>query len=400
MRPSAAYSSTMADDADDSASGACAIGGSSASSAFCVSGSAARKMTRPPDQNPYTRKRPPGCPSGRPSDFARRGVLVPRAGRLPHAFGDDADLLDAGALGGVDDIDDVLVAQRAVSDDEHRLVLALIEDVPQTRLELRRGDVLIVDGDLPIARVVHHDLADVRLVGRRLAALRRQVDVEPLLRQRQRRHEDHDQHEQHVDERRDVHVGAGVRDFRPDDLVGAEVMMRVRHYCPPAAPPGFDFGSVTRPMSSTPAWRSWSIAVMTAEYSTSSSALMRTTFSFWFSRISLIFVPSSCSLTGLAFRYIALSLLMATTVCPCVSGLSTVLFAFGKVTLTPCCNSGATIIMMMSSTSMTSHNGVTLISDLTPPLAPPTSIAITTFSEMPNADRRPPDDAWRSAIRI
>ena len=64
------------------------------------------------------------------------------------------------------------------------------------------------------------------------------------------------------------------------------------------------------------------------------------------------------------------------TVCPCVSGLSVVFVATGSLTLTPCCRSGATIIMMMSSTSMTSQSGVTLMSDLTPPLAPPMSIAI------------------------
>src|SRR5580658_6267047 len=46
----------------------------------------------------------------------------------------------------------------------------------------------------------------------------------------------------------------------------------------------------------------------------------------------------------------------------------------------PCCNIGVTIIMMMSSTSMTSTSGVTLISDLTPPLAPPRSIAISYIS--------------------
>src|SRR3954465_13321890 len=68
---------------------------------------------------------------------------------------------------------------------------------------------------------------------------------------------------------------------------------------------------------------------------------------------------------------------MAITVCPCTSGLSTVLVAVGNLTLTPCCSIGATSIMMISSTSMTSTSGVTLISDLTPPLAPPTSIAIT-----------------------
>src|SRR6266700_4837679 len=69
---------------------------------------------------------------------------------------------------------------------------------------------------------------------------------------------------------------------------------------------------------------------------------------------------------------------MAITVCPCTSGLSTVLVAVGSLTATPCCNIGAISIMMMRSTSMTSTSGVTLMSDLTPPLAPPRSIAITT----------------------
>src|SRR5436309_2744716 len=77
-----------------------------------------------------------------------------------------------------------------------------------------------------------------------------------------------------------------------------------------------------------------------------------------------------------------LSCATATTVCPCTSGLSTVLSAVGSLTETPCCSSGATSIMMMSSTSMTSTSGVTLISDLTPPCAPPRSIAI---QKSPNA---------------
>src|SRR5947207_8461131 len=71
-----------------------------------------------------------------------------------------------------------------------------------------------------------------------------------------------------------------------------------------------------------------------------------------------------------------LSTAMATVVWPRVSGLSTELLAFGRVTVMPCCNSGATSIMMMRSTSMTSTSGVTLISDLTPPFAPPRSNAI------------------------
>src|SRR5438552_15720211 len=67
---------------------------------------------------------------------------------------------------------------------------------------------------------------------------------------------------------------------------------------------------------------------------------------------------------------------MATTVWPWVSGLSVVFDAVGSLTLMPCCKRGATSIMMISSTSMTSTSGVTLMSDLTPPLAPPRSIAI------------------------
>jgi hypothetical protein len=50
--------------------------------------------------------------------------------------------------------------------------------------------------------------------------------------------------------------------------------------------------------------------------------------------------------------------------------LSAVLAATGSLTSTPFCSIGATIIMMMSSTSMTSTRGVTLMSDLTPPLPP------------------------------
>src|SRR4029453_14746350 len=74
------------------------------------------------------------------------------------------------------------------------------------------------------------------------------------------------------------------------------------------------------------------------------------------------------------------------TVWPCTSGLSTVLSAFGSLTATPCCNIGAISIMMMSSTSMTSTSGVTLISDLTPPLAPPRSIEMGTLLDFQAAD--------------
>ncbi|MCL6498623.1 MAG: glycosyltransferase, partial [Firmicutes bacterium] len=79
------------------------------------------------------------------------------AGRLPHALGDDADLLDAGALGRIDDGDDLAVAQRAGADDEHRLLLALLEDVAQPRLELGHRHVLLVDRDAAVGRELEHE---------------------------------------------------------------------------------------------------------------------------------------------------------------------------------------------------------------------------------------------------
>ena len=114
----------------------------------------------------------------------------------------------------------------------------------------------------------------------RRVRLERQVDVDALLRERQGRHEDDQQHEQHVDQRRDVHVRTGVRDLALDDLVGAEVLVCVCHgYLPPASP-ARTLRSVMRPMFSICASRSWSIAAITDAYGASSSALMRTIFSF------------------------------------------------------------------------------------------------------------------------
>src|SRR5215203_5738906 len=66
---------------------------------------------------------------------------------LAHAFGDDADLVDARALGRVDDFHDLAIAQRRRAGDEHCLVLALFEDGPQPLLEIRQRHVLLVDAD-------------------------------------------------------------------------------------------------------------------------------------------------------------------------------------------------------------------------------------------------------------
>src|SRR4029077_19440417 len=79
-------------------------------------------------------------------NLSRRSVR-PGASGFPHTLGDDPDFLDAGTLCRVDDVDDVLVAQRAGRHDEHRLVFALLVDVAQPGLELLDGDVLLVDRD-------------------------------------------------------------------------------------------------------------------------------------------------------------------------------------------------------------------------------------------------------------
>src|SRR5215218_5393615 len=99
--------------------------------------------------------------------------------------------------------------------------------------------------------------------------------------------------------------------------------------------------------------------------------------------------------TATWFRCIRPSALTATTVCSCVSGLSCVFAATGSLTSTPFWSIGAMIIMMMSSTSMTSTSGVTLISDLTPPL-PPSCIAMARYSQPLESGRPGPASRRRS----
>jgi hypothetical protein len=45
---------------------------------------------------------------------------------MPHRFGDDADAVHARTLGGINHLDDVLVAERAGADDVDRLVSAIL----------------------------------------------------------------------------------------------------------------------------------------------------------------------------------------------------------------------------------------------------------------------------------
>jgi hypothetical protein len=149
----------------------------------------------------------------------------------------------------VDDRDNLAIAQRARGD-EHRLVLALIEDVAQPRLE-----PLIVtscDRDALVGRVVDDDLADVRRdVGRLLALAGRLTSH--LLGERERRHES-PRSTSSTSMSGVTFMSSGVRNLRLDDLVRAEMVMRVRHYLPREL--AVLVRSVMRPMSSIPAWRS------------------------------------------------------------------------------------------------------------------------------------------------
>ena len=74
------------------------------------------------------------------------------AGGLLHRFGDDADAVDARALGDINHLDDVLVAQCACAHDVHRLVSAIAVDRPQPLLELLNSGRQSVDGDVAISR--------------------------------------------------------------------------------------------------------------------------------------------------------------------------------------------------------------------------------------------------------
>src|SRR5687768_1112227 len=58
-----------------------------------------------------------------------------------HAFSYDADLFHAGALGRVDDLDDVAVTQVGRAIDEHRLVFTLLINGAKSLFELHDGHV-------------------------------------------------------------------------------------------------------------------------------------------------------------------------------------------------------------------------------------------------------------------
>src|SRR5678815_270449 len=99
-----------------------------------------------------------GRPTGRPFTCTSRSGLCAwsRSAALPHALGDDSDLLNPRALSRIDHVDDVAIPQRAVATDEHRLVFAVLADGAKPFFELGELDVLVVDRDLLIRRVLQH----------------------------------------------------------------------------------------------------------------------------------------------------------------------------------------------------------------------------------------------------
>src|SRR6266481_3907916 len=97
------------------------------------------------------------------------------------------------------------------------------------------------------------------------------------------------------------------------------------------------------------------------------SALRKTRLSVRFANLSLIFCVSSSTLMGSVPKTTLSSRVMATS---SASSLSASCIAVGLLTLaisteTPCCNMGVTTMKMMSSTSITSTIGVTLMSEVT-----------------------------------
>src|SRR6202043_1038694 len=111
--------------------------------------------------------------------------------------------------------------------DIHRLVSAFAVDRPQPLLELRNSGRQFIDGDVAISRVLEHDLAWWRLVW--ALAPGRDVAVNRLLCQRQRRPEDDQQDEQDIEQRREIHLHAQARSLASDDLVWAEMAIGVWH---------------------------------------------------------------------------------------------------------------------------------------------------------------------------
>src|SRR5271157_4680329 len=127
------------------------------------------------------------------------------------------------------------------------------------------------------------------------------------------------------------------------------------------------FCSVNRPTSSTPAERTLSTTFATSPYLARASALMKTRLSTLLARRSFTLGDKSSTLMRSVPKNTCPSRMMATSreSSLSASGMGVGLFTLAMSTLTPCCNMGVMTMKMMSSTSITSTMGVTLMLELT-----------------------------------
>src|SRR5271157_3914546 len=284
----------------------------------------------------------------------------------------------------INDAGDVGEGHIVIALHEHDLLGAGFENVFQAALQrFPRGLVLIDFESRRIASAVidqlHHDGA-IRRGRRSLLILRRRLGhqgFQTLGRQRRDYHENDQQHQQHVDQRRDVHVRV-LATFGTDcHTHNRSPLFTIPCYCPPlgvgvVAPdggamlPAF-FISVKRPSWSTPAARTLSTTSTTQPNFARMSALRKTRLSVRFVSLSLIFCVRS---SGLIRSFPKKTLSSRVTATSRASSLSASCMSSGLLTLaistgTPCCNIGVTTMKMISSTSITSTIGVTLMSELT-----------------------------------
>src|SRR5688572_21270927 len=114
-----------------------------------------------------------GGPAGPPFNCTGRAIGLVAAHRFAsHTVGDDADLLDAGAHGRVDDLHDLAVTDGSGPDEEQRLLAARLVNLAELRRRLLDRHFLLVDGQAAVSRVFDDDLTE------RLGGLRIRVGLE------------------------------------------------------------------------------------------------------------------------------------------------------------------------------------------------------------------------------
>src|SRR6516225_8094961 len=160
--------------------------------------------------------------SPRSSNFpCEAGAPISRKERLDERLltglelgGDEADLVDAGALHDIDGAGHVHKEDVVIALDERHLLRAFLKDLLHTRPQSFPGGVFVVDLEFSVLfNLDHHrlvlELLVLLLVGRGL----RHQRIEPLRRQGRNNHEDDDEHEKNIYERHDIRRGQRAMTF-------------------------------------------------------------------------------------------------------------------------------------------------------------------------------------------